>query len=144
MNDNPGHQAWNNFVQGSDPSDPSLSKACRAAAIANLFMGAVNNGGINSFLTATPELGTEEVLDAMLELGMSETATQFGAVISGLGRHLPASSSEERWQTLESLWTGEMDDLDVLTPQADAELMHVLELHVRAHEAYYLTCPPAR
>lgn len=30
-----------------------------------------------------------------------------------------------------------MDDLDMLTEQADAELMRVLELHVCENEAYY-------
>ncbi|MFC3441265.1 hypothetical protein ACFOKF_08650 [Sphingobium rhizovicinum] len=137
MTDNVEYLAWNNFVQGSYPPAPSLSKVRHAAAIANLYMGAANNGGINSFLTVTPELNTNDVLDALLEMNMIETAAQFKAVIVGLGQHLVASSSDERWRILEERWTDEMDYLDGLTPEADAELMRLLEAHVSEHEEYY-------
>ena len=137
MTDHLKHHAWNNFVQSSYPPARSIDKVRRAAAIANLYMGAANNGGINSFLTATPELSTNEILDAFIELDMPETAAQFKAVVSGLGKDLPVSSSDARWKMLEDLWNEGIDDLDCLTEQADAELMRLLERHVAENEEYY-------
>lgn len=71
------HQAWNNFVQNSYPPAPFIDKVRHAAAIANRYMNGTNSGGINSFLTVHPELSTKEVLDALVELNLTETATQF-------------------------------------------------------------------
>jgi hypothetical protein len=137
MSDDLEYQAWNNFVQNSYPPAPFVDKARRAAAIASHYMSGANSGGLNSFLTINPELGTKEVLEALLYLNMTETAAQFTAVVAGLGRDLPVSSSDERWEMLEDLWTEDMNELDLLTDQANAELMRVLEFHVRENEAYY-------
>ena len=132
------NQAWNNFVLKSDPMVSGGDRAKRAAAIANVFMGGVNNGGFNSFLTATPELGSQEVLDALEEIGATEAAKQLGAVLTGLGQPLIRSSQEVRWHLLDRLWRDELDQFDVLSYGADAELMRVLEQHVRENRAYYL------
>ena len=137
MSESSEYQAWNNFVLNSYPPAIETDRKCRAAAIANLYMGAANNGGINSFLTVTAELSTQEVLEAMRELGLSENATQFSAVVKGLGQELPASSSDARWNMLDQLWTDDLDDLDTLTTQSSAELMRILERHVTEYKAYY-------
>jgi hypothetical protein len=38
---------------------------------------------------------------------------------------------------LEKHWGDDLDEHDVLTSEADAELMAVLEAHVAANEAFY-------
>ena len=137
MSESSMHQAWNNFVLNSYPVSAEADSKCRAAAITSLYMGAANNGGINSFLTVTPELSTQSVLGALQELGLNETAAQFSAVIKGLRQHLPAATSEERWDILDQLWTDDLDALDTLTVRSDDELMRVLERHVIENESYY-------
>ena len=137
MSESSEHQAWNNFVLNSYPPSAETDSKCRAAAVASLYMGTANNGGINSFLTVTPELNTQSVLEALQELGLNETAAQFSAVIKGLGQHLPTATSDERCDILDQLWTEDLDALDTLTVQSDAELMRVLERHVSEREAYY-------
>lgn len=102
-----------------------------------MFMGGANNGGLNSFLTTSHELCAQEVFEALLEIGASEAARQLGQVLAGLGQPLPAAPSELRWEVLDRLWTDDLDDLDTLSSQADAELMAVLERHVSEYRTYY-------
>jgi hypothetical protein len=131
-------RAWNNFVSNSDPSSPEITAVQRYAAIANQFMGGVNNGGFNAFLTATPELGGKEVADALSAVGARSAAEQLSAVLVGLGEPLVPSSAETRWVLLDQLWTEEMDALDVLSERGDAELLEALKRHVRDDLTYYL------
>jgi hypothetical protein len=109
----------------------------RAAAIASLFMGCTNSGGLNSFLTSTYDLDAAEVLDALTALGAAKAAHQLERVLQGLGTSLPATSQDDRWERLEKHWGDDLDEYDVLTSEADAELMAVLEAHVAANEAFY-------
>src|SRR5258706_102905 len=137
MEADPTDQAWNNFVLRSDPTSAPPDRSKRAAAVAALYMGAANNGGINSFLTSTYELASQEVLDALVEMGATVAARELEAILKALGEPLLASSAEVRWDALGRLWKPELNDLDVLSYEADAELMRVLEQHVQANEAYY-------
>ena len=123
-------------MQSSPASyEPGSSK--RAAAIANLFKGAANNGGLNSFLTSTYDLAANEVVSALTDLGASKAAHQLQAVVQGLRAPLPVSTQEERWSLLEEQWHDGLDEYDVLTEDADSELMAVLERHVAANEDFY-------
>ena len=130
-------RAWNNFVMHSSPNSYEPGNSNRSAAIANLFMGGANNGGLNSFLTSTYELDADEVLDALTALGAKKAAHQLAAVLRGLGTPLPASSQDERWTRLDEQWHDALDQHDVLTADADAELVAVLEAHVAANEQFY-------
>lgn len=121
----------------SDPASYERGSRMRAAAIANLFLGGANNGGLNSFLTSTYDLDGEEVLDALTALGAGKAARQLDAILTGLGSRLPASTQDERWGLLEERWRDALDEYDVLSKDADAELMAVLETHVAANEAFY-------
>jgi uncharacterized protein DUF4375 len=131
-------QAWNNFVMRSDPSSHEQESSKRAAAIACLYMGLANNGGLNSFLTSTCDLDASEVVDALTAVGANLAARQLEKVVQGLGKPLHRSSQEERWNLLEQYWTEELDDFDVHSSEADAELFAALERHVRENEAFYL------
>ncbi|MDH7973361.1 DUF4375 domain-containing protein [Sphingomonas sp. AR_OL41] len=131
------HQAWNNFVMLSDPDASGADGAKRSAAIAKLYMGGANNGGINAFLTSQPQIGSEEVLKALQDVGATKAAQQLAEVLTALGQPLLPATSEERWDTLEQRWTEALDSLDVLSEAADAELMRVLERHVSANASYY-------
>ena len=131
-------RAWNNFVLNGDYSAPDIDDDKRDAAIANRFMAGANSGGLNSFLTATPELSGQEVLDALSRVGATTAAEQLHAVLACLGEPLGPSSAEVRWATLERLWTEDADLLDVLSEDADAELLHALARHVDERIDYYL------
>jgi len=131
------NHAWNNFVMRSSATSYEPGSSKRAAAIANLFMGAANNGGLNSFLTSTYDLDSSEVVGALTDLGASKAAHQLEIVLQGLGAPLPVSTQDERWNLLEEKWHDDMDELDVLTEEADSELMAVLEMHVAANEDFY-------
>jgi hypothetical protein len=131
-------QAWNNFVMRSDPSSHEQGSRKRAAAIACLYMGLANNGGLNSFLTSTCDLDASEVVDALTVVGAHLAARQLDRVVQGLGKPLRRSSQEERENLLEKYWTDELDDFDVLSSEADAELLAALKQHVRENEAFYL------
>ena len=76
---------WNNFVVNSSPASYEPGSSKRAAAIASLFMGGADNGGLNSFLTSTHYLDASEVLGALIDLGASATAHQLKVVLQGLG-----------------------------------------------------------
>jgi hypothetical protein len=131
-------QAWNNFVMRSDPSSHEQGSSRRAAAIACLYMGLANNGGLNSFLTSTCDLDASEVVEALTAVGAHLAARQLERVVQSLGKPLPRSSQEERESLLEKYWTDELDDFDVLSSEADAELFAALQRHVRENEAFYL------
>lgn len=100
-------------------------------------MGGANNGGLNSFLTSTHDLDADEVLEALIALRAGKAAHQLETVLRGLGRPLRASTEEERWALLDEQWHDDLDQYDVLTTEADAELMQVLEPHVAANEEFY-------
>ena len=121
----------------SSPQAYERGSAKRAAAIANLFMGCANNGGLNAFLTSTHDLDADEVLDALTALGAGKAAHQLEAVLRGLGTSLPASTHDERWTRLEERWHDGLDQQDVLAADADAELIAILEAHVGANEQFY-------
>lgn len=130
-------EAWNNFVF-SQRDGFETGSAMRSAAIAKDYMGQVNRGGINSFLTYTSDLDASEVLEALVAVGALTTANQFEYVLRALGAPLPSSSEEARWELLEQCWPEELDEHDFLSAEADAELMRVLEIHVREHEDFYV------
>jgi hypothetical protein len=132
-------RAWNNFVLLAIPASQERGSNKRAAAIANLFMGLANNGGLNAFLTSSHDLEADEVLDALTSLGATDAASQLDAVLEGLGAALPASSAEDRWRRLDEHWTDDLDQYDVLTNAADEQLRIILERHVAANEDFYFS-----
>jgi len=131
-------QAWNNFVLNSEPSAYAKGSRKWAAATANRFMGGANNGGLNSFLTSTWDVDAYDVLAALSAIGADVAAQELDRVLQGLGRLLPASSQDERWDILERYWTEDLDQFDILSDEADAELMEVLTAHVAGDEDFYL------
>jgi hypothetical protein len=133
--DNDDYSAWNNFVMRPFAFDPDETR--HAAAIANLFMNLANNGGLNSFLTSTCDLDSQEVVKALKFVGALKAAEQLGKVLDGLGQPLPASSPAQRWEVLERFWTDELEEYETLSEAADRELMLVLEQHVRDYEPFY-------
>ena len=130
-------QAWNNFVMRSDPVSYERRSNMRDAAIANMFMGGANNGGLNSFLTSSYALDAREAQDALTAVGAHKAARQLQTVLEGLNTALPASSQEERWRCLDENWRDELDEFDVLSDEANDELMTALARHVAENEAFY-------
>jgi hypothetical protein len=110
----------------------------RAAAIASIYMGCANNGGLNSFLTSSYDLDSREVLESLEALGASVAAAQLRQVLEELGDPLPVSTQDERWERLEDDWTDELDELDVLSEEADADLTAALKRHVEEFSDFYL------
>jgi uncharacterized protein (DUF1786 family) len=102
-------------------------------------MSLANNGGLNSFLTSTNDLDASEVVDALKAVDAHLAATELEEVVQASGTALPRSSQEERWNLLDQYWTDELDDFDVLSSEADDELLAVLGRHVRENEAFYLS-----
>src|SRR5580704_9093958 len=135
----PDQRAWNNFVMKCEPADFDVGDSRRSAAIAAMYMGVANNGGLNHFLTACHELGGDEVIDALTEVGAVTAARQLRTVVEGLGVPLPSTSQEARWDLMDKHWKEALDVHDVLSTEADDELMEVLERHVRENEAFYLS-----
>lgn len=136
------HDAWNNFVMNTDSSKYGVGSMKRAAAIANLYWGLANNGGINSFLTSSYDLDASEVLASLETIGATQAAQQFRKVLDKLDSPLPASSHATRWDQLDSLWNDELDDIegfDVLSSEADSELAQKLEHHVSEYNDFYLS-----
>ena len=131
-------QAWNNFVLNSEPTAYRKGSARWAAATANKFTNLVNGGGYNSALTATWEIDPRDVVLALSSIGANTAAKDLDMILQGLGRPLPPSSQDERWDFLERYWTDELNDLDLLSDEAETELMAVLEAHVSAEEDFYL------
>lgn len=130
--------AWNNMVMNAYPIAYKKGDERRAAAITSIYMGSANNGGINSFLTSSWDLDAREVLDALETLGAVVAAKQFRRVLKELGDPLPASTQAERWDRLDDLWTDELDALDVLSVEADKDLVAALERHVSTYAEHYL------
>jgi hypothetical protein len=129
--------AWNNFIMRDEPARYERGNIKRAAAVAGLFMSSANSGGLNSFLTSSFDLDAAEVVEALTAIGAAQAARQLVVVLDGLGTSLSASSQEDRWSRLEADWTEDLDAHDVLTAEADEELLEGLTRHVAANEAYY-------
>jgi hypothetical protein len=138
MDRSPSEDAWNNFVMNSQPEDYEAGSIRRSAAIAKQYMGQANKGGINSFLTNSWDVDASEVLVALAAVGAQLAAKEFGFVLGKLGVPVPASSQDARWNLLEQHWPEEMNEHDSLSDEANAELMRVLERHVREQEQFYL------
>jgi hypothetical protein len=131
------HLAWNNFVLANDPQLHEPGSDRRAAATACLFWNLANNGGLNSFLTATYDLNPLEVAEALRSIGAPSAARQLDRVLTGLREGLPVSSQQARWDAMDQHWTDALDELDVLSEEADAELLSALERHVERDREYY-------
>ena len=129
--------AWNNLVMNANPELYEVGDERRNAAIACVYMGSANNGGLNAFLTNFSDLDGQEVLHALREIGANPAADQFQGVLEKLGEPLPAATEEERWKQLERLWTAQLDEMDGLTAEADESLVAALESHVSKHIDYY-------
>lgn len=138
MTDSPSDDAWNNFVMRSQPDDYELGSSKRLAAIAKMYMGQANRGGINSFLTNAWELDATEVLEALQSIGAVTAAKEFAYVLSELGAPIPSSSQDVRWRLLEQRWSDALNEHDLLSDEADKELMRTLGQHVLEHEDFYL------
>lgn len=135
-------QAWNGFVS-SHPDDCEYGSQKWSAALALLYMNLANNGGINSFLTCTHDIASDDVLLALSMIGADESSRQLAQVIEDLGCSLPAATQDERWDVLDRMWSDKLDELDILSEKADAELMKVLTAHVAAEQDYYLSIQPS-
>ncbi len=138
MSDMPSNEAWNNFVMSSQLGDYEPGSITRSAAIAKMYMGQANRGGINSFLTNNNELDAAEVLEALVSVGASAAAEQLDLVLRGLGVPVPPASEEARWNLLEHHWSDELNEHDILSDESDRDLMQALERHVKQNEAFYL------
>lgn len=141
MADDEHIRAWNNFISLSDWEHHEAGSSKRAAAIASLFMGLANNGGFNAFLSYSYDLDSQEVLDALNVVGALQAASHLDTVLRALAVALPVMSQEQRAALLDEYWTEDLDDrigFDVLTSEADDELMAVLARHVQDHQAFYL------
>jgi hypothetical protein len=130
-------EAWNNFVTHSHPASYGRDSNLRAAAIAKDFMGCANNGGLNSFLTTSYDLDAREVREALVAVGAHRAACQLQRVLQGLNVALPTSSQDDRWDLLQEHWREELDEFDVLSTEANDELMIVLGRHVIENEDFY-------
>ncbi|MDD3798146.1 MAG: hypothetical protein PHE36_03100 [Novosphingobium sp.] len=121
----------------SEPCTHERGSSKRSAAIACLFMSGANNGGLNSFLTCSHDLDVTEVVEALNAVGAVKAANQLQHIIDGLGASLPATSQANRWARLKECWNDDLDEHDVLTPDADVELAGALQKHVAANEEFY-------
>ncbi len=130
--------AWNNFVMNADPELFEDGDERRNAAIACLYMGGANNGGLNAFLTNHSGLDAQEVLQSLENISAHPAAHPFRGVLDALGEPLPVATEDERWDKLERLWTDKLDEMDTLTSEADESLMIALKAHVSKHMEYYL------
>ncbi len=138
MDENEKLSAWNNMVANADPSAFERNDMRRAAAIACRFMGSASNGGLNGFLTVAHDLDASEVLASIEGIGAHFAAAEFQVVLDGLGGSLPAATQDERWDQLDELWTDQLDEFDILTVEADRDLVVALEKHVEEFSSYYL------
>lgn len=134
----PKIEAWNNFVVGSEPRFYDAGSKKRAAAIANQYLELANNGGLNSFLTVSWDLDANEILEALISIGAPIAAKELGNVLRRLGVQLLPSSQDTRWELLDRHWTEALNEYDVLSEEADADLMSALSHHVSEHEDFYL------
>jgi len=82
-------------------------------------------------------LDAREVVGALTDLGASKAAHQLGVVLRGLGVPMPTSTQDERRSLLEKRWHDSLDEFDVLSGEADSELLAVLQSHVAANKDFY-------
>lgn len=129
--------AWNNMVTHADPSAFEKGDKRRSAAIACVYMTLANNGGLNSFLTSSYDMDAAEVLSALEEIGAITAANQLRSVLDRLGEPLPVMSQDERWDRMAELWGDDLDALDVMTEEADRDLVVALKRHVSENVDYY-------
>ena len=130
--------AWNNLVMNSDPSKYAIGDKRQAAAIVSIYMGYANNRGLNYFLTYSYDLDAHEVLTSLVALGALIAAAQFRTVLGMLGDPLPVSTEDVRWDQLDNLWADDLDEFDVLTEDADQDLVNALTKHVEEYAEFYL------
>lgn len=131
-------EAWNNFVLWSEASAYEKDSVQWAAATANRYMGSVNSGGLNSFLSQSWDLDAQDVVDALHVVGAQAAAKQLEYVLQRLGVPLPVSSQQERWDAVGWCWKDELDPIDCLSDEAEAELMVALQAHVANEEDFYV------
>jgi hypothetical protein len=130
--------AWNTLVMNADPTKFPQGDIKRSAAIASIYMGIANNGGINHYLTYSHALDGDETYDALIALAANIAASEFSIVLEKLGEPLKATSQDARWDTIERLWTEELDAMDVRTKDADKDIVRALNKHINEHGAFYL------
>jgi hypothetical protein len=135
----PSDEAWNNFVMNSKHHEYPKGSNKSAAAIAAKFMNESNNGGLNSFLTNSWELDAAEVHESIKKVGALVAAKELKRVLDGLGVPVHVSSQDDRWDLLEQHWSDELNDLDLLSDEADRDLTRALEKHVQENEKFYLS-----
>ena len=70
--------AWNNLVMNADPEVYEVGDERRTAAIACLYMGGANNGGLNAFLPNYWDLSGHEVLKCLKKLARNPRRSSFG------------------------------------------------------------------
>jgi hypothetical protein len=128
--------AWNNLMF-SDPLTFAKGSDKRAASISARYMSLANNGGINSFLTCSNDFDASEVLESLVAAGALTAAKEFGHVFRGLGGTLPAASQKERFYALEALWRKSLNEHDVLSTEANRDIIVALERHVEQNLAFY-------
>jgi len=131
-------QAWNNFVLNCDPDNYEVGTERRAASLAAEFMGLTNNGGFNSYLTASSDRDAKEVLASLRVVGANKAAAKLSLILDDLGVELPVMSQDERWDILDAQWNDDLDEPDFLDGEQDSELVSVLEAHVEQNVAHYL------
>lgn len=130
--------AWNTLVTDADPSKYPRGDIKRAAAIASIYMGIANNGGINHYLTYSYALDGIETYDALIQLGANVAANQYKSILEQLNEPLIATTQDDRWNIIERLWTASLDASDLLTNDADKNILLALEKHIQDHSACYL------
>ncbi len=81
MGDSSEMTAWNNLVMNADPELYEFGDERRNAAIACLYMGGANNGGLNAFLTNYSGMDGQEVLQSLEKIGANAAAEQFREVL---------------------------------------------------------------
>jgi hypothetical protein len=79
------------------------------------------------------------VLESLISVGALKAAKQFNLVLRGLKAPVPATSQEARFILLERHWPSSLDEHDVLSEEANQDLLRALERHVTMNETFYLT-----
>jgi hypothetical protein len=138
LNDTQQMVAWDTLVMNADPSKFPQGDIKRSAAIASIYMGIANNGGINHYLTFSYALDGIETYNALIQLGANTAAKEFKTVLEQLGDPMKSTSQDNRWNLMEKLWTEKFDALDLLTVEADQDIVSALTKHIQEHGAFYL------
>lgn len=131
--------AWNNLVMNAHDFAFAPGDKRRAAAIASIYMGSANNGGLCFFLSQSNDLDAQEVLASLEVIGANVAAVQLRHVLDVLGEPLPATTQELRWKQINELWTDRLNAFETLTDEADMDLVAALEKHVDEFSEYYLS-----